>query len=362
MIDDHAHPFATEPGPLDLASLSLDLLEDGRLEERQAAQGPTRLMQELLTVRLARRLGCDPDEVVPARADAASDWGGYVSGLFRDAGIEAALVDVGIWEGGAESLDRCAELSGTAMRPIHRIDPVVDRLIEAGAGAGEILDEVVTGMRAAVDGGAVGFKTILAYRTGLAVDPSADLAGADASLHGEEPVRRRGKACRDLVLRTALGVAGELGTPFQVHTGFGDSDIRLADSNPLLLEELLRSEEGRSVPIVLIHGSYPWHEEQAFLATTKPNVYAELSLSNIFVPLTVAGRLARILELAPAAKVLLGTDGHSEPESFWFAATLLREAWAEVRSRMSGAGAREAWLDDVESRIFERNARELYRL
>jgi uncharacterized protein len=362
LIDDHAHPFATEAGPLDLASLSLDLLDDGALGERWAAQGSTRLMQELLTVRLARRLGCDPEEVVAARAEAASDWGAYVSGLFRDAGIEAALIDVGIWEGGAESLDRCAELSGVAMRSIHRIDPTVDQLIEAGADAGAIVEEVVAGMQGAVAGGAVGFKTILAYRTGLAVDPRADLAAAEGSLHGDEPVRRRGKACRDLVFRTALGVAGELGVPFQVHTGLGDSDIRLADSNPLLLEELLRSEEGRSVPIVLIHGSYPWHEEAAFLATTKPNVYTELSLSNIFAPLTVAGRLGSILELAPAAKVVLGTDGHSEPESFWFAATLLQEAWGEVRSRMKEAGARASWLDDVEARIFERNARELYRL
>lgn len=362
MIDDHAHPFATEAGPLDLASLSLDLLDDGAREQRWAAQGSTRLMQELLTVRLARWLGCDPEEVVAARAEAASDWGGYVSGLFRDAGIEAALIDVGIWEGGAESLDRCAELSGVAMRRIHRIDPTVDRLIEAGADAGAIVEEVVAGMRTAVDGGAVGFKTILAYRTGLAVDPRADLGTAQESLHGDDPVRRRGKACRDLVFRTALGVAGELGIPFQIHTGLGDSDIRLADSNPLLLEEVLRSEEGRSVPIVLIHGSYPWHEEAAFLATTKPNVYTELSLSNIFAPLTVADRLGRLLELAPAAKVVLGTDGHSEPETFWFAATLLGEAWAEVRSRMEEAGARASWLGDVEARIFERNARELYRL
>jgi predicted TIM-barrel fold metal-dependent hydrolase len=161
---------------------------------------------------------------------------------------------------------------------------------------------------------------------------------------------------------TALGVAAELGTPFQFHTGFGDSEIRLAESNPLLLEDLLRTEEGSSVPIVLIHGSYPWHEELAFLATTKPNVHADLSLSNIFAPLTVADRLARILELAPAAKVLLGTDGHGEPESFWFAATLLHEAWTEVRARFAEGGAREAWLADVEDRIFARNARELYRL
>jgi predicted TIM-barrel fold metal-dependent hydrolase len=362
LIDDHAHPFATEPGPFDPAALSLDVLEDGGLEQRRRALGPSRLVQELLTVRLARRLGCDPREAVEARAEAAADWPGYVSALFRDASIDGVILDTGLGGGHAGTVARCAELSGASMYPIHRIDPTIDRLIEQGGSAPEILGAVEAEMRSAAAAGAVGFKTIIAYRTGLAVDPSVDLARAQASLLEGGPVRRRGKACRDLVLRTALGIGAELATPFQFHTGLGDSDLRLVESNPLLLEELLRTEEGSSVPVVLIHGSYPWHEELAYLATTKPNVHADLSLSNIFAPLTVADRLSRILELAPAAKVLLGTDGHGEPETFWFAATVVREAWQEVRARLSEAGARHGWLDDVEDRIFQRNARELYRL
>ena len=362
MIDDHAHPFATDPGPFDPAAISLDVSEDGGLEQRRRTLGPTRLVQELLNVRLARRLGCEPHEVVEARTEAAADWPGYVSGLFRDATIDAVILDTGLGGERAATVERCAELSGASMHPIHRIEPTVDRLIEQGATAVEILGGVEAEMRAAASAGAAGFKTIIAYRTGLAVDPSADLAGADASLRAGGPVRRRGKACRDLVVRMALGIAAEMGIPFQFHTGFGDSDLRLAESNPLLLEELLRSEEGAAAAIVLIHGSYPWHEELAYLVTTKPNVHADLSLSNIFAPLTVADRLARILELAPAAKVLLGTDGHGEPETFWFAATLLHEAWEQARARLSEAGARNPWLDDVEDRIFERNARELYRL
>ena len=329
---------------------------------RTSTLGPSRLVQELLTVRLARRLGCDPREVVEARAEAAADWPGYVSALFQNASISGVILDTGLGGEPAGTIERCAELSGASMHPIHRIDPTVDRLIGQGATASEILGAVEAEMRAAAAAGAVGFKTIIAYRTGLAVDPSADPARADASLLDGGPVRRRGKACRDLVLRTALGIAAELGTPFQFHTGLGDSDLRLAESNPLLLEELLRTEEGATATIVLIHGSYPWHEELAYLAATKPNVHADLSLSNIFAPLTVADRLTRILELAPAAKVLLGTDGHGEPESFWFAATLLHEAWQEVRARLSEAGARDPWLDDVEERIFGGNARVLYRL
>jgi len=362
LIDDHAHPFVAQPGPFDPAGISLDVLEDGGLEQRRRALGPTRLVQELLTVRLARRLGCDPRDVVEARTDAAADWPGYVSGLFRDAGIGGVILDTGFGGEVAATVERCSEISGASMHPIHRIEPTVDRLIDQGATASDILGAVEAEMRAAAAAGAVGFKTIIAYRTGLAVDPSADLAQADASLRAGGPVRRRGKACRDLVVRTALRIAAELGTPFQFHTGFGDSDLRLAESNPLLLEDLLRSEEGSSVPIVLIHGSYPWHEELAYLVMTKPNVHADVSLSNIFAPLTVADRLARILELAPAAKVLLGTDGHGEPETFWLGGRLLQEAWDETRARLSDAGAGNPWLDDVEDRIFERNARELYRL
>jgi predicted TIM-barrel fold metal-dependent hydrolase len=361
LIDHHAHPFSSEPGPFDPSDISLDVVQDEGLRRHRGAVGPTRLMQELLIVRLAARLGCQPEEVGQARAEAARDWPAYVSGLFEDAGIEAVLLDQMVGPG-AGGVDRCAELSGAAMYPIHRIDTSVDGLIERGSGAGEILEAVEAEMRERAASGAVGFKTIMAYRTGLAVDPSADLGHAEESLRSEVPVRRRGKACRDLVIRTALGVAGELGRPFQFHTGFGDSDLRLADSNPLLLEELLRTPEGSSTPVVLIHGSYPWHEEVAYLATTKANVYTDVSLSNLFAPLTVADRLARILELCPAAKVVLGTDGHSEPETFWFAARVLHDAWAEVRARFASAGARETWLDDAEDRIFVRNTRELYGL
>src|SRR5207244_7566939 len=151
---------------------SLDVIDDEGLERRRRAVGPTRLMHELLAARLASRLGCSRDELAEARAEAARDWPAYVSGLFRDAGIEGILLDAGVGAGAAD-LRRCADLSGAATYPIHRIDPTVDRLIEAGAAAAEILDTVEAEMRAEAGAGAVGFKTILAYRTGLAVDPAA---------------------------------------------------------------------------------------------------------------------------------------------------------------------------------------------
>jgi predicted TIM-barrel fold metal-dependent hydrolase len=163
-------------------------------------------------------------------------------------------------------------------------------------------------------------------------------------------------------MTTALGVAAELRLPFQIHTGFGDSEIRLVESNPLLLEELLRSPAGSAGRIVLIHGSYPWHEEAAFLATTKPNVWADVSLFNIFSPASVGDRLFRMVDLAPVDRLLMATDGFHEPELYWFAALILREGWQRVRDRLRQAGARDRWLEEAERKMFEANARELYGL
>jgi predicted TIM-barrel fold metal-dependent hydrolase len=59
--------------------------------------------------------------------------------------------------------------------------------------------------------------------------------------------------------------------------------------------------------------------------------------------------------------LLFGTDGHGLPETHWFAATVLRAAWREVRDRLSGS-ARATWLDAAEQRMFSGNAREVYRL
>jgi uncharacterized protein len=362
VIDDHAHPFALAGGSLDLAALSLDIgTEPGAVDRRQAL-GPSRLFQELLTARLADYLGCSPDEVPEARAEASHDWGSYVQGLFRDAGITGIVMDPAWPPYAAEQLERYAELAGCPIHPILRLEPLMDGLMNEGAGRAELLEAVGRSMEEVASRGWVGFKTILAYRTGLAVNPDVTPEEAEASLRSDVPVRRRGKACRDLILREALAIAADLGLPFQIHTGIGDSELRLAESNPLLLEDLLHSPQGAAGRIVLIHGSYPWTDELAYLAATRPNVWADLSLCNIFSPLTTADRLLRLVDLAPTERILLATDGFQEPELYWFAAVVLREAWGRVRSDLSTNGARANWLDTLQHAMFEGNTRALYGL
>lgn len=362
MIDSHCHPLVGAGGRLDLSQISLGVEPGAAGADRSRRLGGGRLWQDLLQVRLARHLGCAPQELAEARLAASRNRRSYVAGLFRAAELEGLVVDTG-WGGRApERLAATAAVAGCPLRPMLRLEAVIEGAITEGATAAECRAQLEAAVREAADGGYQGLKTVLAYRTGLAVDPNADLDAADRSLRqgGELPVRRRGKALRDWLLRTAMGWAAELDWPLQVHTGLGDSEIRLAEADPLLLSDCLGSPEGSAATVVLIHGGYPWHEAVAHLVLCQPNVYAELSLVNLFAPALVADRLLRIVELAPAAKILLGTDGHGEPETHWFAAGVLRDAFAVGRERCRALGARAAWQEEVETAPFSANTARLY--
>ncbi|HVV20206.1 MAG TPA: amidohydrolase family protein [Pseudonocardiaceae bacterium] len=350
LVDDHAHPFPLVADTLALGGLTLVTEEGPAAEQRRSAAAPHRLMLEALRVRLAALLDCAPDDVESVRnAVAAADWPAYVRRLFADAGVSGMLLD-----GGGDPTPY-AETAGVPMFALRRLETVIDPLLDAGADADHVIAEVE---RVAAADGVVGLKTVLAYRTGLAVDPDVGLAAARRSVDEGGPVRRRAKALRDFVFLRVLDICADLRRPIQVHTGFGDSDLRLADSNPLLLDDVLRST---SAPVVLIHAGYPWHEQIAYLASMRSSVWAEFSLVNLFSPVTTADRLLRVIDLAPVDRLLFGSDGHGSPETHWFASLVLRDAWRDVRSRLAGV-ARQGWLDRAEGALFAGNAVDVYRL
>lgn len=363
MIDDHAHPFPLTVEPFDPDSVTLDVAPGLAADARRRELGPGRLARELLQVRLAAHLGSPVSELAQARDEAAVDWPSYVAGLFADVGLTGMLLDPGAERfPTSQGVAPYARLAGLPMWELVRVEGLVDRLISEGLRTGEILASVDELLESAATRGAVGIKTVLAYRTGLAVDPGVSILDADRSLDDPEtPVRHRAKAMRDLLFRHLLGRCADLRLPIQVHTGFGDSDISLAQANPLLLDEVLRTPEGAVAKVVLIHGGFPWHEQVAYLAAVRPGVWVDLSLSNLVSPATTADRLLRLLDLAPSRRLLLGSDGHGSPETHWFALGVLRDAWSVVRGRL-GEVVRASWLDDVEHDIFTENARRLYGL
>lgn len=362
MIDHHAHPFPLTTTGFDPADVTLDVGTGTAADLRRRKLGPGRLAVEMLQVRLAGYLGCAVEDLPQAQLEAASDWAGYVAGLFADVGLTGMLLDPGAESfPGSAGLAPYAAITGVPMWELVRIEPLVDRLIGAGARADQILAAVDDLLSEAAARGAVGAKSVLAYRTGLAVDPVVDFAAAERSLDDSLPVRNRGKAMRDLLFRHVLGTCTELGLPLQVHTGFGDSDLHLAGANPLLLDDVLRTPVGHAARVVLIHGGFPWHEQVAYLAAVRPGVWVDFSLSNLVSPATTADRLMRLMDLCPTGRLVVGSDGHGSPESHWFGLTMIREAWSVLRQRLEPA-VRNSWLDQVEQAILVGNVRDLYQL
>lgn len=359
VIDHHAHPFDLDPAPLDLHRVAIDVAE---LEGRGvAARQVPPMWRVLLEARLAAYLGVDEHDLVPAREEATGDYRAYVRGLFADAGISAVILDPGWGAGAGELIDRFADLSGASMFPLVRVEPVVDAALAEGVGFTELVARFDDSMEQAVAAGVRGFKSIAAYRTGLQIEAVSE-ADARQSIADDVPVRRRAKPLRDWLFLRMLAFAGDCGLPVQVHTGFGDGDIRLADANPLLLDDVLRTPEGRQAHVVLLHAGFPFVDEAAFLAASRPRVHVDLSLVNVFAPVAVADVVMRLVGLAPPERVLVGTDGYALPESHWFAAHVVREGWLQAARWFRDMGLPRGWVDGAERALFETNARELYGL
>ncbi|SNQ49805.1 putative TIM-barrel fold metal-dependent hydrolase [Frankia canadensis] len=177
----------------------------------------------------------------------------------------------------------------------------------------------------------IAVKSVAAYRAGLdlpADRPSdREVAAATRTWLGEI---RDGAAIRlrDPVLHSFLiwcGVEEKL--PVQIHVGYGDADLDLARTNPLLLTGLLRALAPTGASIMLLH-CYPFHREAAYLTQVFPNVHLDLGLAIHNTGHGSAALLAEALELAPFAKVLFSTDAFALAELFLLGSTLFRRGLA----------------------------------
>jgi predicted TIM-barrel fold metal-dependent hydrolase len=172
------------------------------------------------------------------------------------------------------------------------------------------------------------------------------------------PGRLTSKPLLDYLLGVAADWCATHGLPLHLHTGFGDRDVDLRLANPLHLRPLLESGRLGGSPLVLLHASYPYTREAAYLASVYPNLYVDLSLVS---PLLAGPALTHVFQdllgLAPVTRLLYGSDAWGIPDWLWLAARATRRALGDALS----------WLPPAEAewaarRILHDNAAELYRV
>ena len=359
LIDDHAHPML----PVETASREpfARYFTEGHDAETVARHAPHSLFYRQALRELAGFLGCEATEAAVVAARAAEPLEVYLRRLLADAGVEAVLLDDGYPRTGALSAAETAATGGVRARRVLRIERVVEDLIPAHEAVESLTGALIDAMDAARPDLAA-LKSIIAYRTGLVIGrPEAGEAERSLRRVRDEwqgtPGRLAAKTLLDYLLPHAAEWAAARRLPLQLHTGFGDRDLDLRLANPLHLRPLL--EDGTlHGPVVLLHTSYPYVREAAYLASVYPNVYVDISQAT---PLLTGPGLTRVLEellaLAPVTKLLYGSDAWAVPEWFWLAARAARRALADAL----------AWLPVAEAqwaarRVLHDNAAELYRL
>ncbi|WP_037673494.1 amidohydrolase family protein [Streptomyces griseus] len=248
------------------------------------------------------------------------------------AGVEVFCVDTGFGP---------ADLTGDAFGTyetyeIVRLESVAERVAADGVEPDEYAGTFARAARDAVARpGVVGVKSVAAYRTGFDLDPARP-AAADVTQAARRWLLRGGRLDDPVLVRHLLWTAVDLGLPLQLHTGFGDNDIRLHRTDPTLLTDWLHLTAG-TIPVLLLH-CWPYQRQAAYLATVFEQVYLDVGLTLHYVgPARARAVVAEALEITPFRKLLYSSDAYGVSEFHWLGALAFRRGLGELlQDRVDG--------------------------
>jgi len=285
--------------------------------------------------------------------------------LLRAAQVQEWLVDTGYQEGQVATPEQLAAASGTPAREIVRLEAVAERVARDGTSAAGFAASFSAALTAATRG-AVGLKSIVAYRRGLdfaAARPSAaDVVAAAGRLLRALDHDPAARLDDEVLLRHLIWTGVDTGLPLQFHVGFGDPDVRLHRADPSLLHDFLLATQDIGTPVMLLH-CYPHHRQAAYLANVFPHVYMDLGAILNHVGARSAAVLAEALELTPFAKMLYSSDAFGLPELHYLGAIGFRRDLARVTAQFVADGAwAAADADRVAHLVGSANAVRVYQL
>jgi uncharacterized protein len=327
VVDNHCHGVLSGTEPVSVAELRHRFSEcagDPFPPDHTATTGHYLWMLR----QVAEVLGCEPEEgaVVAARAERSRD---ELDALFlRSAGISWLLIDDGYPDPDTvSSREETAERLGGSVGWVERVETVAARLVGEHQKFARFDEALRAHLASARERGVVGLKSVAAYRSGLAIaEPKRHEAKEAFKRTRRVPGHRiQEKPLVDHVVMLTMEAAHAQVMPVQFHTGYGDADANLVLADPLLLAPLLRLFP--EVPVVMLHGAYPYTRKLAVLAATYPNAYVDVSFA---IPFLTARELHAVtheaLGAAPASRVLYSSDAVGLPEQHWLGAMRGRRA------------------------------------
>jgi predicted TIM-barrel fold metal-dependent hydrolase len=364
LVDHHVHGVVRQP--LDRPRFELLINEGGAPPPRGVSHADS-------PVGLAIRMHCAPlldleagtdlDAYLERRAELGAD---EVNRRFlRAAGVQSLLVDTGHRPGEVAGPEEMAELAGCAAEVVTRIEQVAEATARASDGPRGWLAALGPELAAAAEH-SVGFKTIVAYRGGFALDvtsPSAhEVDRAAEAWFAAGAGRLDAPVLLRHVLHQAIDAAAASRIPIQAHAGFGDTDLTLHLADPAVFTPWVHELGARGVELVFLH-CYPYHRQAGYLAAVFPHVSFDVGCMFHYTGASSATVLAEALELAPWTKQLYSSDAFGLAEFVYLGATLFRRAMDRALDGWITAGdCTAAVAADIKTAVYAGNAHRIYPL
>lgn len=315
---------------------------------------------------LASYYGCEPSQAAVLEARQQPDYLDLARSMFADANISHWLIDDGIWVDRLMSVEETRQHFSVEVQRVLRVEAELAGLIHRFNSAKDLLAAFKDFLYQEAPGLA-GFKSIIAYRTGLniASHSVAELERGFSEtkylLSAVPDARIMNKALLDEALWVALEVACETAKPIQFHTGYGDPDLDMRLANPLHLRSIFEAKHLAGLKVAMLH-CYPYLREAGYLASVYSGAYLDLGLT---IPYTsrhaMHNAVHEALHLSPITKVLFSTDAQRSPEMFYLAARWGREMIGQALEETVANGdltTKEAYW--AAERILCGNASDLY--
>ena len=226
---------------------------------------------------------------------------------------------------------------------------------------GDCKDLIEVVLDSAVAHGVAALKSNVAYKRTLRFDRSSgDYAARTFASSAGDISPQDAKRYEDYMMSLVVQGAGRRNLPVQIHTGMLAGPGYLAESNPVLLADLIKRNPG--VTFVLLHGGYPFTSEATILAKSFENVYLDANWLPLISPTAMKRALQDWLDCIPLSKIMIWGGDSYRIEGTFASLLLVKQVVSEVLAdRVQSGHTPEGNVRTILWEMFRNNPARLYK-
>jgi uncharacterized protein len=287
--------------------------------------------------------------------------------LMRASNLDCLVVDTGHRSNAIHTFEETGALAARPAHEVVRIEAIIEEVAASGVSA-ENFAKAFADRLSERSAGAVGLKSIVAYRCTFAIpqtapSPAEVTMAAGAWMKASQAAGKY-RINDPTVIRHGLWVGAEICRakkfPLQLHVGFGDPDIYMHACDPTHFTDFIAAMEKWDVAITLLH-NWPFLKEAQWLSEVFQNVYYDAGVILNYGAAESESILREALQIGKFQKFLFSTDAFGLSELYYLGAFLFRRAFARILDSWIADGfcsAKDA--EEFAALVAHANARRIY--